>query len=111
MSNFTNTSSDNDDLSTDALTVTAYIDRLESNLEATLSNIGGVSDVKVMITLNMDEAEVSNSQITLNKFPEIKGVIVTAKGVNDTATKLKVLHAVEAVIDIRNGNIEILSSE
>ncbi len=111
MSNFTNTSSDNDDLSTDALTVTAYIDRLESNLEATLSNIGGVSDVKVMITLNMDEAEVSNSQITLNKFPEIKGVIVTAKGVNDTATKLKVLHAIEAVIDIRNGNIEILSSE
>lgn len=111
MSNFTGSKSDNNDLNTDTLTVTAYIDRLESNLEETLSNIGGVSDVKVMITLNMTEAEVADSQITLNKFPEIKGVIVTAKGVNDTATKLKVLHAVEAVIDIRNGNIEILSSE
>ena len=111
MSNFTGSKSDNNDSNTDTLTVTAYIDRLESNLEETLSNIGGVSDVKVMITLNMTEAEVADSQISLNKFPEIKGVIVTAKGVNDTATKLKVLHAVEAVIDIRNGNIEILSSE
>ena len=111
MSNFTGSKLDNNDSNTDTLTVTAYIDRLESNLEETLSNIGGVSDVKVMITLNMAEAEVTDSQISLNKFPEIKGVIVTAKGVNDTATKLKVLHAVEAVIDIRNGNIEILSSE
>ena len=111
MSNFTGSKLDNNDSNTDTLTVTAYIDRLESNLEETLSNIGGVSDVKVMITLNMAEAEVADSQISLNKFPEIKGVIVTAKGVNDTATKLKVLHAVEAVIDIRNGNIEILSSE
>ncbi len=111
MSSSTKSSSDNDDSIADTLTVTAYIDRLESNLEATLSNIGGVSDVKVMITLNMSEAEVTDSQISLNKFPEIRGVIVTAKGVDNTAIKLKVLHAVEAVIDIRNGNIEIISSQ
>ena len=111
MSNFSNSKSDNNDSSTDTLTVTAYIDRLETNLEETLSNIGGVSDVKVMITLNMSDAEVTDSTINLNKFPEIKGVIVTAKGVNDTSTKMKVLHAIEAVIDIQNGNIEILSSE
>ena len=111
MSSSTKSRSDNDDSIADTLTVTAYIDRLESNLEATLSNIGGVSDVKVMITLNMSEAEVTDSQISLNKFPEIRGVIVTAKGVDNTAIKLKVLHAVEAVIDIRNGNIEIISSQ
>jgi len=38
-------------------------------------------------------------------------VVVIAKGVNNTATKLKVLHAIEAVLDISNGSIEILSSE
>ena len=42
---------------------------------------------------------------------EIKGVVITAKGVNNTTNKLKVLHAVEAVIDVNNGNVEILSSE
>ena len=93
------------------MTVTAYIDNLENRLQEILSNIGGVSDVKVLITLDMDTATVNDSNIVLDKFPAIKGVLITAKGVGDTATKLKVLHAVEAVIDITNGNIEILSSE
>lgn len=96
---------------TDEMTVSAYIKNMEFNLEESLSNIAGVSDVKVMITLNLDKLQVENSQISLTEFPEIKGVLVTAKGVNNTTNKMKVLHAIEAVIDIRNGNIEILSSE
>ena len=101
----------NKSVSTKDLSVTAYIDNLETNLEEILSNIAGVSNVKVMITLNLRDIEVENSQINLKEFPEIKGVVITAKGVSNTSTKLKVLHAVEAVIDINNGNIEILSSE
>lgn len=91
--------------------VTAYIENMETNLEEILSNIAGVSDVKVMISINLNSIEVVDSKVTLTKFPEIKGVLVTAKGVNNTTNKLKVLHAVEAVIDVTNGNIEILSSE
>ena len=98
-------------VSTNDMSVTTYIERMEKNLEESLSSISGVSDVKVMITLNLDNLEVSNSQITMSTFPEIKGVLVTAKGVNNTTNKLKVLHAIEAVIDIKSGNIEILSSE
>ena len=67
--------------------------------------------MKVMITLDMQQAEVNESNIVLNSFPPIKGVVVTAKGVNDVSIKMKVLHAVEAVIDIKTGSIEILSSE
>ena len=91
--------------------VSAYIDNLETNLEEILSNIAGVSDVKVMITLNMSNLDIENSKISMTKFPEIKGVLVTAKGVNVTANKLKILHAIEALIEVNNGNIEILSSE
>ena len=91
--------------------VTAYIEKMEQDLEKSLSNIAGVSDVNVMITLNVSQLEVENSQITMTKFPEIKGVLVTAKGVNNTTNKMKVLHAIQAVIDVTNGNIEILSSE
>ncbi len=93
------------------LTITEYVDDLESNLEDILSNIGGVSNVKVMITLDMKQVSINDSKINLETFPPVKGVIVTAKGLNDTAKRLKVLRAVEAVIDITNGNIEILSSE
>ena len=91
--------------------IAAYIDNMETNLEEILTNIGGVSNVKVMITLDMSKAEVNNSQITLNSFPPIKGVIVTAKGVSNLANKKKVLQAIEAVLNITNGNIEILSSD
>ena len=76
------------------LNVTAYVDKLERNLADILTNIGGVSNVKVMITLNMNQAEVNESKINLTKFPDIKWVIVTGKGLNNTATKLKVLHAI-----------------
>lgn len=111
LGNFTPNSSNKKSNSSAELSVNQYVDDLETNLEEILSNIGGVSDVKVMITLEMTQAEVVESKIQLSSFPNIKGVIVTAKGLNNTATKLKVLHAVEAVVTIENGNIEILSSE
>ena len=112
MSNFSKKDTTNNDSNTSGeLTISQYIDGLETNLEDILSNIGGVSNVKVMITLDMQQAEVNESNIVLNSFPSIKGVVVTAKGVNDVSIKMKVLHAVEAVIDIKTGSIEILSSE
>ena len=93
------------------LTVSAYIDKMELNLENILSNISGVSNVEVMITLNLSELGVNENNIIMSTFPSIKGILVTAKGVDNTTTKMKVLHAIEAVLDVTNGNIEILSSE
>ena len=93
------------------MTVSAYVENLERNLEESLSSIAGVSNVKVLITLSINNLEVENDKIKLSSFPEIRGVLITAKGVNDTSNKLKVLHAVQSVIEITNGNIEILSSE
>ncbi len=113
MSNFSSKSSNkttNKTISSDQ-SIAAYIENMENSLEEILTNIGGVSNVKVMITLDMAKADVSDSQITLNSFPPIKGIIVTAKGVSSLANKQKVLQAIEAVLDITNGNIEILSSD
>ncbi len=96
---------------TNDMSVNGYISQMERDLEESLSNISGVSDVKVMITLNLDKLSVEKDEVVMTAFPEIKGVLVTAKGVNNTNNRLKVLHAIEAVIDIKNGSIEILSSE
>lgn len=92
-------------------TITGYIEHLEDNLEEILSDIKGVSNVNVLITLDMDTATVKDSNILLDKFPEIKGIVITAKGVKDTTLKMKVLRAVQTVVDVNNGRIEILSSE
>ena len=96
---------------TNDMSVSAYINGLERDLEDSLSNIAGVSDVKVLITLDLSKLTVKDEEIIMTTFPEIKGVLITAKGVNITNNKLKVLHAIEAVMDITNSNIEILSSE
>lgn len=95
----------------ETMSINSYVEQLEESLEDILSNIGGVSNVKVLITLDMKSASINNSNITLDEFPEIKGIIITAKGVSDTYTRMKVLHAVEAVVEVKNGNIEILSCE
>jgi len=92
-------------------TVTGFIANMEKDLEKSLSSIAGVSNVNVMITLNLNQIEVENNKVIMTKFPEIKGVLVTAKGVNNTSNKMKVLHAIQSVVDVVNGNIEILSSE
>lgn len=89
----------------------SYVDNLETNLEAIINKIGGVSEAKVLISLDMNTAKVTDSKIDLNYFPDVKGVIVTAKGLSNTTSKMKVLHAIEAVIDVSNGNIQILSSD
>ena len=105
------TTKTNEITKTNEMSVTAYIDHVEKSLEDSLSNIAGISNVKVMITLNLNNSEVVDGKITITKFPEIKGVLITAKGVNNTTNKMKVLHAVQSVIDVTNGSIEILSSE
>ena len=109
MSNFAGNKSGTSKVASDDLNINTYVSQLEDNLEEILGNIGGVTEVKVMITLDMNVAGVTESKITLDKFPPVRGVIITAKGLEDTAKKLQVLHAVEAVIEVSNGNIQILS--
>lgn len=92
------------------LTITRYVDNLETDLEDTISKIRGVSNVKVLITLNLDNASIENDVIKTSTFPKIKGIVIVANGVDNTAVKMNVLRAVEAVVDISSGSVEILSS-
>ena len=94
----------------ESLTISRYVDDLEKNLAETLSHIKGVSDVNVMITLDLKNAIIEDNVIQTNNFPEIKGIVVVAKGVEVTSVKLNVLKAIEAVVTINSGCVEILSS-
>lgn len=91
-------------------TITTYTDQMESKLEQILSQIQGASNVNVMITLDMSSSIVEDNIIQTSTFPPVKGVVIVAKGVENTAVKMNILKAVQAVIDITSGRIEILSS-
>ena len=92
------------------LTISKYVDDLEKNLESTLSNIKGASNVNVLITLDLKDAVIEDNVIQTSTFPKIKGVLIVASGVENTNVKLNMLKAVQAVIEINTGCIEILSS-
>lgn len=94
----------------DDMTITSYVDDLEKNLAETLSHIKGVSNVSVMVTLDLKNAVIEDNIIQTTTFPSIKGIVVVAKGVEVTSVKLNVLKAIEAVVSINSGCVEILSS-
>ena len=90
-------------------TIATYVDNMEAKLEQILSQVQGASNVSVMLTLDMTNSSVQDNIIKTEKFPEIKGIIIVANGVDKTAVKMNILKAVQTVIDISNGRIEILS--
>ncbi len=92
------------------LTITRYVDNLEADLENTISKIKGVGNVQVLITLDMSGATIEDDVIKTSSFPQIKGIVIVASGVDNTSVKMNVLRAVEAVVDISTGSVEILSS-
>ena len=95
---------------TNDATITGYVKNLENRLESILSNIEGISDVRVMISLDTSEITIDGDKLKTSSFPNIKGIIVTAKGVGDTKSKMKVLQAIETAFDINTHNIQIFSS-
>lgn len=106
----TYTNTNNSSSTTNDLTVASYIDDMETKLESILSKVQGASEVNVMITLDMSSTSIKDNEIQTSEFPKIKGVIVVAKGVENTQVKMNILKAVQSVIDISSGRIEILPS-
>lgn len=110
-SSFKGKSSSTSQITTDSpLTISKYIEDLENNLETTLSKIKGASNVNVLITIDLSQASIQDNVIQTSSFPNIKGVLIVASGVENTNVKMNMLKAVQAVIEINTGCIEILSS-
>ena len=95
---------------TSQTTISTYIDDMENKLEQILSQLQGASNVKVMLTLDMTDATIKDNIVQTQSFPNVKGVVIVASGVDNTMVRMNILKAVQAVIDISSGRIEILSS-
>ena len=105
---------------------------LEKRLAALINGMEGIEDATVMVTMekssqliladNRKEQEKNNSNDVLlvpqdssakapvvveELEPKVFGVVVTAKGVSDTATKLRVINAVRAVTGAGANRIEV----
>ena len=130
--------SKNSDVSTqEASSTMEYVTALENKLASVLSNISGVSKVSVIITLEegfsykyATDTEtktivsggtettvvtetvimVSNQPVVEKEiYPNIKGVVVVAKGAENVSVKMNIVSAVETVLKVEPNRITVLS--
>ena len=113
-----------------------YIENLEERLSSLVSGVSGVSGARVFISVDSspkiiyatDEQKTENggnitssSSITfikdgtqtqpvvvMTQYPEIKGVLIVARGVGDPRVRLSLSDAFSAVLHIPASNIQIL---
>ena len=83
-------------------TVSNYATNIENKMEQILSKINGVGEVNVMIML---EDSVSSEGDTM---PTISSVIVVAEGAENIGVKLEIIKALETLLKLDAGNIEVL---
>ena len=109
-----------------------YVNNLENKIKSVISQIDGVGDCDVAITFaggieqeylfSTESQQKDNMTIQKNtlvnssgkpivlreKMPEIQGVIVVADGAGIASVRLEIIKAVQALLKVPNGNIEVL---
>lgn len=78
----------------------------EARLASTLSNIKGVGEVSCMITYST-ATSVGLFDTGDDGENEVEGVVIVAKGANDTRTRIEIKKAVCFALDIDASKIEV----
>lgn len=113
--------------------IATYIESLENKLSRKLSQINGAGKVSVIISvkqgmiteiatekktvtetgiIKIEEAPVlvSGKPIVLaEKYPDITGVVIIAKGANDLNVRVALVSATQTILGITSDKIEILT--
>lgn len=87
-----------------------YEEELEVRLEAILSQMEGVGEVEVMITLkpSTKTQDKSFTYAAQKSYPEVEGVFVVSQGGDDSSVKLAITEAIQALFGIDVHKIKIV---
>jgi stage III sporulation protein AG len=127
---------DSDDTSDSVFSAEIYKANLEKQLKTILSQIPGVGEVDIMITLEgevmkeiaynettstsatqtseskdailVKDANETTPYIVKEKYPEVIGVVVVAQGAENSTVKYYIIEAVKAALDIGSHKIVVI---
>ena len=119
--------SSNDDVK-QVSTIDSYVEALEKKLSLALSKIDGAGKVSVVISVESGMQTVLATEKTTENgvtreepftvggktvviketYPEITGVLIVAKGANNLSTKVAIINATAALLDIESNKIQVL---
>lgn len=111
-----------------ASTIDSYVEALEKKLSLALSKIDGAGKVSVVISVESGMQTVLATEKTTENgvtreepftvggktvviketYPEITGVLIVAKGANNLSTKVAIINATAALLDIASDKIQVL---
>ena len=108
-----------------------YVDNLENKIKSVISKIDGAGDCEVAISfvggieqeyVFSKESETNGSSVSektvltlvsgkpvvlREKMPEVQGVVIVADGADMPSVRLEITKAVQALLKVPNGNIEV----
>lgn len=108
-----------------------YVDNLENKIKSVISKIDGAGDCEVAISfvggieqeyVFSKESETNGSSVSektvltlvsgkpvvlREKMPEVQGVVIVADGADMPSVRLEIIKAVQALLKVPNGNIEV----
>ena len=108
-----------------------YVSSLQNKIEAVISQIDGAGNVDMVITFSggvEQEYAYTTEKVTENgvvtetntltlvsgkpvvirdKMPQISGVVIVADGAGNMSVRLEIIEAVQALLDVPNGKIEV----
>ena len=89
-----------------------YAETLENKLKNVLGKIKGVGNIEVMISLDNNSINVSNSNTSSDEqsveiLPNVSGVVIVSSGASDINVKLNLLTATQTLLDIAQNKIQI----
>lgn len=85
----------------------------EKDEVTTSSNVSGGTNSKTTVSEKVVVVSVNgkNTPLVVKEiYPDVLGVIVVARGVNDVKTKLNIISAIETVLGVKSDNIQILQA-
>lgn len=117
--------------STQTFDAIEYANQVAQNLEDVINNISGISNAKVVVVVEqspkieyLTEDTTNGKVVVYNKsgssyepviitqfLPQIKGILVVAKGVNNLQLKNNLLNAISAVYGVNISCIDILEGK
>lgn len=89
-----------------------YAETLENKLKNVLGKIKGVGNIEVMVSLDNNSINVSNSNTSSDEqsveiLPNVSGVVIVSSGASDINVKLNLLTATQTLLDIAQNKIQI----
>lgn len=108
-----------------------YVNGLQNKIESVIKKIDGVGNAEIVITFSggieqeyaySTEVVTQGSTVTekhtlatvsgkpvliREKMPQIQGVVIAADGAGQTAVRLEIIRAVQALLQVPNGKIEV----